>query len=167
MKIPKILSIFIGLVFLVSGSAFGATIKVPADYPTIQKAIDAAIVGDTVFVSSGTYIGPIYFNGKKITVRSESGPNVTFIDGRVDFYNFETEESVLEGFTTWGSDISSSSPTIKNCKLKGEGTASTGGHGSIFSGSSPTFIGCQIYDGQADVGGGYDVRDSSATFIDC
>jgi len=167
MKIPKILSIFIGLAFLVSGSVFGATIKVPDDYATIQEAIDAAVDGVTVLVASGTYPGYIYFNGKKITVRSESGPNVTTIDGRVDFYGNETEESLLEGFTTWGSDIQASSPTIKNCKLKGEGTASTGGHGSIYSGSSPTFIDCQIYDGQAGVGGGYDVRDSSATFIDC
>ena len=106
--------------------------------------------------------------GKKITVRSESGPNVTAIDGGVQFHGNETAESLLEGFKTIGNvDINASSPTIKNCKLKGEGTHSGGGHGSIYSCSSPTFIECKIYEGQADVGGGYDVRDSSATFVDC
>ena len=168
MKRPKILSIFFGLALLVNGVAHGATINVPGDQPTIQAGIDAASDGDTVLVASGTYIGQIYIIGKEITLQSVSGPEITIIDGRVDFYGDTTDESLLEGFTNYGSDIQNSSPTIKNCKLKGKGSASTGGHGSIFSGSSPTFIGCQIYDGQAGVGGGYDVRDnSSATFINC
>ncbi len=51
MKIPKMLSIFIGLAFLVSGAAYGAIIHVPGDYATIQAAIDAAVDGDTVLVA--------------------------------------------------------------------------------------------------------------------
>ena len=148
MKIPKILSFCISLALLVSGSVFGATIKVPADYATIQAAIDAAVDADTVLVASGTYSGPIYYNGKKITVRSESGPKFTTIEGRVDFKDHETEESLLEGFTTWVADIRASSPTIKNCRLKGEGPEG-GLQGSTWDGSSPIFIDCKIYGGNA------------------
>ncbi len=57
-----------------------ATIRVPADQPTIQAAIDVAAADDLVLVSAGTYAESIDFLGKRITVRSESGPEVTIID---------------------------------------------------------------------------------------
>ena len=175
MKIPKILSIFIGLAFLVSGAAFGDTIHVPDDYPTIKLAIEAAVDGDTVLVGPGTYCeNDGEFLGKAITVKSEAGPDVTIIDmtGLCDlnFSGGETEETILEGFTILEIlDISgNTSPTIKNCKLIGSGGGSSGsGHGSIWGGSSPTFINCQIVNGRAGIGGGYDIYDSSVTFINC
>ena len=40
----------LGLAF---GPAFGATIVVPNDFPTIQDAVDAAKKGDTVLVKKG------------------------------------------------------------------------------------------------------------------
>ena len=58
--------------------------RVPADYPTIQSAIDASAPYDTIVVAPGTYSGEgninIEFFGKPLTVRSESGPEVTVID---------------------------------------------------------------------------------------
>lgn len=172
MKILKILCISISLAFLVSGSVFGATIKVPDDYATIQQAIDVAVGGDTVLVAPNTYNEGIDFLGKKITVRSEAGPDLTIINTTffIRFTTGETEETLLEGFKIIGGiDIfNGSSPQIKNCNLIGVGTHGTGGHGSIGSGSSPTFIDCQIYGGRAGIGGGYDIRgNSSATFINC
>lgn len=57
--------------------AFAADRHVPADYPTIQAAIDACSNGDTVVVASGTrhesgiYLGP--GDSRKISIRSATG----------------------------------------------------------------------------------------------
>src|SRR4051794_20228598 len=59
---------------------FGAQINVPADQPTIQAGINAAVNGDTVLVAPGTYNESITIAGKDIVVISSGGPNVTFID---------------------------------------------------------------------------------------
>jgi hypothetical protein len=105
----------------------GKIIRVPADQPTIQAGINAAVNGDTVLVSPGTYKENINFNGKAITVKSQSGPGATIIDGGlkdtvVTFASSEVRSSVLSGFTVQngvaasyyggGVYISNSSPTI-------------------------------------------------------
>ena len=45
-------------------------INVPGDIPTIQKAINASVDGDTVLVADGTYFENINFRGKAITLAS-------------------------------------------------------------------------------------------------
>ena len=62
-------------------SATPSILKVPADYPTVQGAINAAADGDTVLVSPGTYKENNDFVGRNITVKSQSGPEVTILDG--------------------------------------------------------------------------------------
>ena len=112
------------------------TIQVPADQPTIQAGIDAAVVGDTVLVANGTYLGPgntgLDYLGKEIIVMSENGPEFTIIDcGETDrafyFHNDEGESAVVRGFTitngsaeVWGAGIFclSTSPTILECKFE-------------------------------------------------
>ncbi len=86
-------------------------IKVPADYVTIQAAINAASNGDSILVDPGTYIENINFNGKKIVLGSKfmltndySYKSSTIIDGNqngsvVTFNSGETNSSVLMGFT--------------------------------------------------------------------
>ena len=61
--------------------ALAATIHVPADQPTIQAGIDAAVNGDLVLVSPGTYIENVNFADKAITLQSETGAEETIIDG--------------------------------------------------------------------------------------
>ena len=83
--------------------ATAATIHVPKDYPNIQDAIDAAVHGDTVLVSPGTYKACLDFKGKAITVQSTDGPEKTAIDGTytdtfIRFCSGETSKTHFQGF---------------------------------------------------------------------
>lgn len=136
--------------------ALATTINVPADQPTIQAGINAAVAGDTVLVAPGTYKENINFMGKAITVASSGGAKVTTIDGGlaasvVTFSSGETTASVLSGFTITngkasfgggGIEISSASPTIvKNVIKKNQ---ACDGDGIEVSFGSPVIRGNQI-----------------------
>jgi len=167
---------------------FSATIHVPADQPTIQAGIDAAVNGDTVLVAPGTYVENIDFLGKAITVKSKWGPKVTIIDGGnpsnpdygscVYFGNGEGPDSALKRFTLTngtGSDpdgdsyfagggvcCDSASPTIADCIITGNAADVSGG---IYCGdSSPTITNNIVSENTAVYGGGgIDCFDSSPT----
>jgi len=86
------------------GMTVGATIYVPDDYGTIQKAIIASVNGDVVIVRSGTYYENIDFIGRAITVKADEQGPVATIDGSglgrvVSFRSGEGRDSALEGFT--------------------------------------------------------------------
>lgn len=75
----------------------------PADFSSIQGAINAASNGDEIVVRPGRYKETLNFLGKSLTVRSESGPSATsvFLEGetRVVLLN---GNSTLRGFTITG-----------------------------------------------------------------
>lgn len=110
------------------------TIHVPADQPTIQAGIYAAVDGDTVLVAPGTYSGTgnrnIDFDGKGILVLSEFGPDSTTVDCAGPYRAFliwqdEDSSTVIDGFTITGATLGGydsaavmcdrTSPTIRNC----------------------------------------------------
>jgi hypothetical protein len=112
------LFITIAVLFLFT-SAFSAIIYVPADYPSIQAGINAALEGDTVLIADSTYYENINFKGKALTVASyflvnsdTSHISNTIINGSqpnhpdsgsvVFFVSGEDTNSVLCGFTITG-----------------------------------------------------------------
>jgi len=109
----------LGAAALFAASALAGTIHVPANQPTIQAGINAAVNGDVVLVADGTYYENISFKGKAITVASHfltdgdtTHINNTIINGSqpshadsgsgVYFVSGEDTTSVLQGFTITG-----------------------------------------------------------------
>ncbi|MBU0985344.1 MAG: hypothetical protein KKA42_15835 [candidate division Zixibacteria bacterium] len=151
-------------------------LRVPADYPTLQTAIDSADIGDTVLVASGVYRGDgnrdLHLDGKNLVIMSEHGPKVTVIDCEGDTANlhggivFSGQDSttVLFGFTITGARTSQgaaircdprSSPRISYCVLADNVATVSGGAIRCKGGTTkPHFINCTIVRNAAPVGGG-------------
>ncbi len=164
MKTAPVLGLIIVCLFTVPATA--ATIRIPADQPTIQAGIDAAAAGDTVLVADGTWTGGgnqnIDFKGKAITVRSENGPADCTIDcaeaGRYAFRGFlftngEGPDSLLQGFRIINGVV--------------YGTWDAKGGGIYVSGASPRIEDCIIESCRAWYGGGIFLEDSSAEILNC
>lgn len=116
----------------------------PADFPSIQAAINAAGAGDEVVVRAGRYKETLNFLGKAITVRSESGPaaTVVYLEGetRVVLLN---GNATLRGFTITGGRartgagiavVDGASPTIEGNVIEGNTAARDGSSFPAFGG---------------------------------
>jgi len=135
-------------------------IRIPDDFPTIQAGINAAVDGDTVLVSPGTYAGvgnkELDFSGKAIIVMSENGPENCIIDcdnsGRgFYFHSGESENSVLDGFKI----------------IEGNPTISYGGGGIRIANSGPTIRNCLIQSCISVSGAGINAESSNFRIEDC
>ncbi|ALN60952.1 leupeptin-inactivating enzyme 1 [Lysobacter antibioticus] len=133
-------------------AAAQTTLRVPADYPTIQAAINAAVAGDTVLVSPGSYPERLNYDGKAITVISEGGPAATVIDGGnsgnvLVFDSGEGPAARLEGFTIKngrasfgaGIDILAASPSIVG-NIFDTNTQTAGGYGAAIGGNGSSAL---------------------------
>jgi len=116
----------------------GRTLLVPAVYPTIQMAMDAASseVSDTILVAPGVYHEGVDFENKPVHLTSLEGPGTTIIAPPTNsygpytfgvmFFRGETSNSVLSGFTITNGDdgvfVFGSSPTIVSNVIVGFGT---------------------------------------------
>lgn len=100
------LAVFVWFCVIPAGAK---TIRVPANYSTIQAAINAAAGGDTIVVSKGTWRENLNFDGKNLCLTSTKPTSATVvaatvIDGRergpaVTFRGVENASCVLTGFT--------------------------------------------------------------------
>lgn len=110
-----------GLLLIVSSGVAQKprVLRVPADFPKVQAAIDSAKNGDTVLVAPGRYYENLVFKGQNIVLASEFArtrdPGLierTILDGSrpahpdsgavVTIWRFEDSTAVVEGFTIRG-----------------------------------------------------------------
>ncbi|RZB37637.1 MAG: hypothetical protein SRB2_00739 [Desulfobacteraceae bacterium Eth-SRB2] len=183
--------VFVLSLMLCSTIAFGATIHVPADYKTIQEAIDGAFDGDTVLVADGKYTGSgnknLDFNGKELTVQSENGPKQCIIDCESDgrgfyFHTGELQDARVSGFTITNGRVKdkgggiycgNSSPTITNCIIINNTAVSSSNNsqgGGIYLGTagSSTITNCVIARNTSNYqGGGIYTYNARPTITNC
>jgi hypothetical protein len=130
----------------------------PAGYRTIQAAIDAARPGDMIVLQPGRYAGAgnqgLALKGKQITLASID-PNdsrivaATVLSGTpagpaLSFTNRENADCLLAGLTICGAQAAlycnDASPTIRNCRLVGNGTAGI----QLYGDARPALRNCLI-----------------------
>jgi hypothetical protein len=149
------MTLIVGLSLLHPNSLFAADLHVPAQFSTIQGAIDSSNLLDTVLVAPGTYFENLTFAGKSITLRSTGGAAQTIINGSsltrgpsdgsvLAFEQGESPLAVIDGFTLTAG--------IGKIITDATGTFSRGG-GILISGASPTLVNCTFDSNEGAWGG--------------
>ncbi|MFH1422372.1 MAG: choice-of-anchor Q domain-containing protein, partial [Planctomycetota bacterium] len=161
-------------------------ITVPAQYSTIQAALDAAGDGDTIVLSSGTHSGVgnrnIDFKGKAVYLKSVNKASTCTIDcgysGRAFyFHSGESSLTTVEGITIKNGDSiengggvfcrNNSNPTFINCVLTNNSSSLSGG-AFYLDNSAPALINCVIVKNTAtEYGGAIYCLNSSSRITNC
>jgi predicted outer membrane repeat protein len=161
-------------------TCYGVEIHVPAEYMTIQEAIDVACFNDEIIVQPDVYEEVINLRGKPITLRGSGGRDVTTIDGTgldssvIVCTGGEDADTVIEGFTitggtgTWdkymedkeggGMLVRRASPAVVDCRFVANSVAGLGGDargGAVcIQLGSPTFTDCVFEENSSEHDGG-------------
>jgi predicted outer membrane repeat protein len=180
------------VLWLASGMASGATTYLVrpdggGDYPTIDAAIQLVPEGSVIELADGTFVGDgnrdLYFRGKAIIVRSQSGDPSRCILDLADslphsgfiFQNGEDTLSVLEGVTVrrgrniLGAGVTcwnGGSPRIVGCVFSDNvATDENYGGGAIYCTSAPVIEGCRFLRNASARGGALMVRPGGAPVL--
>ncbi len=178
---------------MLCGVAQAETINVPADYPTIQGAINASSDGDVIQIAAGQHVADMVDTlGKQLhligvgeeTVLNSNGGRVLYI------HTSEGPETRFESMTITGMDdddsavrLSGVAVTFTDCIFRdntsqpynGGGYDTPGNGGAVYGVySAPRFERCTFENNSAvgdyyfgSHGGAVKMKDSSPMFIEC
>ncbi|MEE2718797.1 MAG: hypothetical protein VX727_03330 [Planctomycetota bacterium] len=174
----------LSLAFVGTSTTFADTINVPADYPTIQGAINASSNGDVITIAAGTYNehsllppadkaitiqGTVNGDGTLATTIDAQQAGSVFVVNSGEGNGTVIRDLVITGGSTSGGggiNCNFSSPTISGCHITGN-TATYYGGGIYCGGSNPTISGCTILGNSAEHGGGIYSYESNPHLIGC
>jgi hypothetical protein len=155
-------------------------------FRTIQKGIDTAVPGSDVIVLPGTYTGSgnrdISFDGKGLTLRSQTGPQDCIIDCNGSaaephrgfgfswlggLYSVVDGFTITDGYADRGGAICCEycGPKIANCIISNN--VAQEGAGIFIHQSSPVVTGCTFRTNSAHEGAAAANSESSPTFSNC
>ena len=172
---------------MLAGTVLADTINVPADYPTIQGAIDASSNGDIVQISAGEYFeSQLDTEGKNITIRgnlnSHNSIAVTINSnyaGRIFTLNKGETVSIENLKLINGNGIgpgagggailieNSTNATISNCIIKDNTATCCDGGGIRILDSDAIIIDCTVTNNSSNYGGGIECRGGNPTIMNC
>ena len=115
------------LILLVT-CADAATLNVPADYATIQAAVNAAAAGDTILVQSGTYYENVNVN-KQLTLQGvDSGSGLPVVDagGSGSAITLSANGCTLKDFVAMNSSTGQSGIRVTSSSNTISGNTATG-----------------------------------------
>ena len=167
--------LIVALALTAPGVALGTTLNVPAEFDSIQTAIDSSTDGDTILVQPGVYTEIVNYSGKNVVVGSlflTTGDTAyiesTIIDGNANgrsvvvFRNGEDSSAVLTGLTIRNGDtdygggiyIRESSPTISHVVVTDCHASRVGGGIYCALRAAPVISRAVITANTAGIGGG-------------
>lgn len=167
-KVLGVLGAVVAIGSLLVGSVEGTTHHVPAQYPTIQMGVNAAVSGDTVLVAPGIYrlAGncDIQFGGRRLVVRSSAGAESTVIDCGATPFDLHRAFFIHEGETSGRI----AGFTIRNGRAATNGgIPQTLGGGVCVYHASMAIEGCVVQSCFAGLGGGIGALSSTITVENC
>jgi len=145
-----------------SGMGWADTINVPAQYSTIQAAVDAALTGDQIIVAPGLYGETINFGSgfvtDNLTISGSDPLNRPSITGGVNFQNstafsgltlqnlYLTGDGGANRIINMGNPGLVSNFTMDNCILDGENISGRASFYGANLGGSVSITNCEIKD---------------------
>ena len=144
----------------------------PADYSTIQAAIDAAEPNDVVVLQTGTYTGDgnrdIDFLGKTITVRSSDPYDPDIVESTIiDCQGTEAESHRGFYFHDEISNCIIKGITVCNGYVSGDYYWESHGGAIFCNGSNPAISYCRFINNTASCGGALYLRDCNIKLSNC
>jgi parallel beta-helix repeat protein len=92
-------------------------VRVPSDYTTIQQAVDAALPGDTILVSSGTYHEHVAVNKTLNLIGEDRADTVVDGDGGDNAFKVTADSVLIDGFTVQNGDHGIYVDHCNNCTV--------------------------------------------------
>lgn len=187
MRLGKFATLMLTVV-MYGPTAAAESLHVPADYPTIRKAIESAVAGDEVVIAPGVYAGPedgdIEIGTPGITIRGATHADECIIDGEGARRLFAVSISsggpvsfrdltIRNGFSFIGGSAllaSAGTVSIVRCRFEENGRSADGIlalYGAVIA-VAPTVIDqCEFVANEAEYGGGLCSASSNALVRQC